>query len=137
MYVELNVLKDKSHYIYHIKSHNHEVKNSKEAVHPIQTSEKNYHLNREMASMEQLRKMQGLHAPLKIQMEKKLVSRAGHLPCITNRTNLSADILNGVDDTLGFEDFLGQPENFEGMTSPHDVIEASMAPTTVKKASPF
>jgi len=57
-----------------------QVKNDMELVHPIQTSEKNFHQNRELASMEQLRKVQGLHAPLRIQMEKKLVSKAGHLP---------------------------------------------------------
>ena len=47
-------------------------------------------------------------------MEKKLVTAyQGHLPCITNRSNLSADILNGTDATIAFEDFLGQPENCE------------------------
>ena len=39
-------------------------------------------------------------------MEKKLVTAyQGHLPCITNRTNLSADILNGTDATIAFEGF--------------------------------
>merc|ERR1712223_225889 len=108
-----------------------QVRSPLEAVHPVQTSEKHYLRNREMAQMAQLQKMQGIHAPIRIQMEKRLVSKAGHLPCITTRTNLSADILNGTDGSIAFEDFLGQPENYEGaMTAlPHDVIEAHMAPT--------
>merc|ERR1712073_124428 len=109
-----------------------QVRSPLEAVHPVQTSEKNYLRNREMAEMAQLRKMQGIHAPIRIQMEKRLVTaHQGHLPCMTTRTNLSADILNGTDGTIAFEDFLGQPENYEGALTalPHDVIEAHMAPT--------
>merc|ERR1711972_931733 len=101
-------------------------------------SEKHYLRNREMAEMAQLGKMQGIHAPIRIQMEKRLVTaHQGHLPCMTTRTNLSADILNGTDGTIAFEDFLGQPENYEGcMSTPHDMIEAALAPptTTAKKA---
>ena len=37
-------------------------------------------------------------------MEKRLVTaHQGHLPCMTTRTNLSADILNGTDGTIAFE----------------------------------
>merc|ERR1712110_192925 len=107
-----------------------QVRHPIEAVHPIQTSEKNFHKNREMA---QLQKLQGIHAPIRLQMEKKLVSKGGHLACITTRSNVSADILNGTDGSIGFEDFLGQPENYEGMclSNPHDVIEAALNPTTL------
>merc|ERR1711915_24335 len=114
-----------------------QVRHPIEAVHPIQTSEKNFHKNREMAQMARLQKMQGIHAPIRIQMEKRLVSKSGHLPCITTRTNLSADILNGTDGSIAFEDFLGQPENYEGcMSTPHDMIEAALMPpsTNVKKS---
>merc|ERR1711936_543483 len=110
-----------------------QVRHPIEAVHPIQTSEKNFQKNREMAQMAQLQKMQGIHAPIRLQMEKRLVSKAGHLACITTRSNVSADILNGTDGSIGFEDFLGQPENYEGMclSNPHDVIEAALNPTSV------
>merc|ERR1712212_218501 len=115
-----------------------QVRHPIEAVHPIQTSEKNFHKNREMAQMTQLQKMQGIHAPIRIRMEKRLVSKAGHLACITTRTNVSADILNGTDGSIAFEDFLGQPENYEGcMSTPHDVIEATLMPpqtTNAKRA---
>ena len=42
-----------------------QVRHPIEAVHPIQTSEKNFHKNREMAQMAQLQKMQGIHAPIR------------------------------------------------------------------------
>merc|ERR1719249_108536 len=63
-----------------------QVRSPLEAVHPVQTSEKHYLRNREMAEMAQLRKMQGIHAPIRIQMEKRLVTaHQGHLPCMTTR----------------------------------------------------
>ena len=42
-----------------------QVRNLLESVHPVQTSEKNYLKNRELAEMAQLRKMQGIHAPIR------------------------------------------------------------------------
>ena len=56
-------------------------------------------------------------------MEKRAAAQVGHLPCVTNRSNFQMDILEGKDDILSFEDVLGQPQNFEGITNPHDVIE--------------
>ena len=50
-----------------------QVRNPLESVHPVQTSEKNYLKNRELAEMAQLRKMQGIHAPIRygLAMAKK------------------------------------------------------------------
>ena len=56
-------------------------------VHPIEMSERHYHKNQEKAMAENLRKVQGLHAPLKMMYEKKAVSKVGHFPCISNRSN--------------------------------------------------
>ena len=96
--------------------------------HPIETSEKYFQMKMEKAQMEQLRMQQGIHAPLKIQMEKKLVSGNGHLPCITSsRSNFARDILEDRDSVINFEDVLGRPENADGLTGlAHDVIEAGL-----------
>ena len=56
-------------------------------------------------------------------MEKRAAAQVGHLPCVSTRSNFQLDILEGKDDMLGFEDILGRPETFEGITNPHDVIE--------------
>merc|ERR1711894_128764 len=95
--------------------------------HPIEKSEKLFKLKSEEALMEQLRMQQGFNAPLKIQMEKRLVSGNGHLPCITTRSNFARDILDDNDSTISFGDVLGRSENFEGISQPHDVIEAALA----------
>ena len=70
---------------------------------------------------------------LKIQMEKRLVSGNGHLPCITTRSNFARDILEDNDSIISFNDVLGKPENFEGLCQPHDVIEASLAKNAFNK----
>lgn len=44
--------------------------------------------------MAMLRKIQGLHAPLKLQMERKSVLKVGHLPFLP-RHNLAYDVLTG------------------------------------------
>ena len=92
--------------------------------HPLEESEKNFFANEEKAMMNQLRSVQGLHAPLKIQMEKHLVSKAGHLPCISQRSNLLLDVLNGRDDAIDFDDVFGKPEDCErGLGLVHNTIE--------------
>ena len=54
-----------------------QVRNPLESVHPVQTSEKNYLKNRELAEMAQLRKMQGIHAPIRFGRHGKLQSTLG------------------------------------------------------------
>ena len=103
-------------------------------LHPIERSEKSFSQKSEDAVMENLRMQQGFHAPLKIQMEKRLVSGNGHLPCITTRSNFARDILEDNDSTISFHDVLGRPENFEGLSQPHDVIEATLAKNAFTKA---
>merc|ERR1711976_445086 len=51
-----------------------------------------------------MRKVQGLHAPLKMMYEKKAVSKVGHFACISNRSNFQLDILEGNDDMISFND---------------------------------
>ena len=111
-----------------------QVKNSSPHLeHPIETSDKHFKMKSEEAEMDQLRRMQGFHAPLKLLMEKKIVSGNGHLPCITTRSNFARDILEDNDSIITFGDFLGRPENSEGLSQPHDVIEASLAANAFTK----
>ena len=73
--------------------------------------------------MKELQKMQGISAPLKIMHEKRAVANVGHFPCMSTRSNFQMDILEGNDDIITFNDFLGRPELHEGMAQPHDVID--------------
>lgn len=45
--------------------------------------------------MKTLRMMQGLHAPLRLHMEKLAVKDIGHLPCLY-RHNALSDALTGI-----------------------------------------
>jgi proteasome maturation protein len=98
-------------------------KESLQQFHPLEASEKDFERNRLAADLEQLRKMQGVHAPLRVMMERRAVANVGHLPCITQRSNLHADVLSGRDELIAPADVFGRPENFEGMSMPHNVIE--------------
>lgn len=80
-----------------------------------------------MGEMDMLRRTFGLGFPLKLQMEKKAVRQIGHLPCITTTHRIGLDALMGTDSTIDFDDVLGKPENFEGMTAmPFNMIEKQM-----------
>merc|ERR1712062_12185 len=94
-----------------------------QAIHPIEMSERHFAKNQEKAWNNQLRKMQGLHAPLKLMFEKKAVAKVGHFACMSARSNFQLDILEGNDDIIPFNDILGLPEHYEGITQPHDAIE--------------
>ncbi len=68
--------------------------------HQLEASERAFELTEERAQMEQLRQAQGLHAPLRIQMERRALAKPGHLPCITQRSNLLDDVITGRDETI-------------------------------------
>ncbi|XP_028158074.1 proteasome maturation protein [Ostrinia nubilalis] len=93
--------------------------------HPLQTSEKNYHLNEEKMNMAMLRNIQGLHAPLKLTMEKKYSSKVGRLPFLPS-SNLQHDVLTGKYLDIGFEDILNTQDLCEVAGQPHAVVERSL-----------
>uniref|UniRef100_A0A8C9E2X5 Proteasome maturation protein n=1 Tax=Phocoena sinus TaxID=42100 RepID=A0A8C9E2X5_PHOSS len=90
------------------------VKNELLPSHPLELSEKNFQLNQDKMNFSTLRNIQGLFAPLKLQMEFKAVQQVQRLPFLPS-SNLSLDILRGNDETIGFEDIL----NVVVKTYPH------------------
>ncbi|KAJ2950589.1 hypothetical protein O0L34_g8840 [Tuta absoluta] len=94
-------------------------------THPLEASEKNYHLNEEKMNMAMLRNIQGLHAPMRLQMEKKFCSKVGRLPFLPS-SNLQADVISGRYLDIGFEDRLNTPDLCEVSGQPHAVMERSM-----------
>ncbi|KAB0348478.1 hypothetical protein FD754_013335 [Muntiacus muntjak] len=81
---------------------------------------KNYQLSQDKMNFSTLRNIQGLFAPLKLQMEFKAVQQ--HLPFLPS-SNPSLDILRGNDETTGFEDILNDPSQSELMGEPHLMVE--------------
>ncbi|XP_022120673.1 proteasome maturation protein [Pieris rapae] len=94
-------------------------------AHPLQVSEKNYYLNEEKMNMAMLRNIQGLHAPLKLSMEKKFSSKVGRLPFLSS-SNFQSEVLTGRYLDIGFEDILNVPELCEVAGQPHAVVERSL-----------
>ncbi|XP_026765069.1 proteasome maturation protein [Galleria mellonella] len=93
--------------------------------HPLEYSEKNYHLNEEKMDMAMLRNIQGLHAPMKLTMEKKFASKVGRLPFLPS-SNLQHDVLTGRYLDIGFEDILNTRDLCEVAGQPHAVVERSL-----------
>jgi len=52
------------------------------------------------------RNMYGMHAPIKMAMERKLVTLARGPSMLPRHSNLGLDILTGKDESIDFEDFL-------------------------------
>ncbi|KAK2827055.1 hypothetical protein Q7C36_017981 [Tachysurus vachellii] len=98
------------------------VKNELLPSHPLEISEKNFHLNQEKMNFSTLRNIQGLHAPLKLQMEYRAAKQIQRLPFLPS-SNLALDTLRGVDETVGFEDILNDPTQCELMGEPHIMTE--------------
>ncbi|XP_053161520.1 proteasome maturation protein [Hemicordylus capensis] len=98
------------------------VKNELFPAHPLELSEKNFSLSQDKMNFSTLRNIQGLHAPLKLQMEFKAVKQVQRLPFL-HSSNLSLDILRGNYDCIGFEDILNDPAQSELMGDPHLMAE--------------
>ncbi|KAM4702458.1 proteasome maturation protein [Discoglossus pictus] len=93
--------------------------------HALELSEKNFQINQEKVSFSTLRNIQGLHAPLKLQMESKAAKQIQRLPFLQS-SNLALDTLRGNDDTIGFEDILNDPSHSEMMGEPHLMMEYNL-----------
>jgi proteasome maturation protein len=51
-----------------------------------------------------LKKTQGIHAPLRVMIERKIASGVGRLPFLKS-SNLMLDVLEGRQEYLDFSDF--------------------------------
>nr|CAG4648399.1 EOG090X0J8E [Moina brachiata]SVE93381.1 EOG090X0J8E [Moina brachiata] len=94
------------------------------SVHPLEKKLSQHDKKQEEISMNILKNIQGMHAPLRLHMEKQALklADAGHLPCLY-RHNASMDALTGRDMRLDFEDFLATPFDSEVATNPQLAIE--------------
>ncbi|KAK6976754.1 proteasome maturation protein [Biomphalaria glabrata] len=98
---------------------------SLQTVHPLQASEMVWQDHQMKMDFVMLRNSQGLHAPLKLQMEHFAVSQMQRLPCL-HSSNLMMDTLTGADDLIKFEDILNNPADSEVMGQPHAMMERKL-----------
>ncbi len=76
-------------------------------------------------NMNLLRDVQGIHAPLRIEMELKAFDNVGRLPFLPS-SNLSKDVILGRDDYIDFTDVLNPPEVRETLQRPNIVMERKL-----------
>ncbi|CAL8321001.1 unnamed protein product [Boreogadus saida] len=98
------------------------VKNEILPSHPLELSEKNFQVNQEKMNFATVRNIQGLHAPLKLQMEYRAARQIQRLPFLPS-SNLALDTLRNSDESIGFEDILNDPYQSEMMGEPHMMTE--------------
>lgn len=103
----------------------HKVKEDLTASHPLEYSEKNWDANREQMDFTMLRNMQGIHAPLRLNMERRTAAQMRRLPCLPS-SNIMLNSLTGKLDTVDFDDVLNNPMEFEVMGQPHAMLERQM-----------
>lgn len=97
-------------------------KSKLEPTHPLHISEMKYAENREQMNMAMLRNAQGLHAPLRLKMEREAAKKVGRLPFLPS-SGLMNDVLTGRDEEIGFEDILNTAEFREQLVQPHAFVE--------------
>ncbi|KAF9207441.1 hypothetical protein BGZ49_000394 [Haplosporangium sp. Z 27] len=91
--------------------------------HPLENRLVEWESTQEELKMNSARNLYGMHAPIKMAMERSLVIKARGPSMIPQRSNLGLDILMGKDETIDFEDFLNVPEMSTEMVDPHTVME--------------
>nr|XP_046211433.1 proteasome maturation protein-like isoform X3 [Oncorhynchus gorbuscha] len=98
------------------------VKNELLPSHALELSEKNFQLNQDKMNFSNLRNIQGLHAPLKLQMEYRAARQIQRLPFLQS-SHLALDTLKGNDESISFEDILNDPSQSEMVGEPHIMME--------------
>ncbi|EJF56117.1 proteasome maturation factor UMP1 [Dichomitus squalens LYAD-421 SS1] len=77
----------------------------------------NWEATQDNMKLQMQRQLFGLHMPMRILMERKIVSQNPHMP-ILPQSNLHLDILMGRDEVLDCADFMGSAAE---MVQPMDI----------------
>ena len=72
-----------------------------------------------------LRNVSGIGGQLRYMMELNSVSKVGRLPFLPS-SNVSRDVLLGLDETIQASDVFGTPEFSETISQPHAVMEKKL-----------
>ncbi|XP_037506954.1 proteasome maturation protein [Rhipicephalus sanguineus] len=98
------------------------VRNSLASSHPLEESEKHFEENARKMQLAAVRSIQGLHAPMKIMLERKAALQIGRLPFLPS-SNTMLEALDGRDETITFEDIYNDFSESEVLRPPHLVME--------------
>ncbi|KAF9956429.1 hypothetical protein BGZ65_002737 [Modicella reniformis] len=103
-----------------------QIANEVTAKHPLEHRLAEWENTQEELKMSLARNTFGMHAPIKMAMERSLVIKAHGPSMLPRRSNLGLDILMGKDETIDFEDFLNVPEMSTDLVDVHTVMERQL-----------
>nr|CAG4641361.1 EOG090X0J8E [Eulimnadia texana] len=95
------------------------------SAHPLESVLQQDAARKQQIDMKILRSTQGLHAGLRLHMERSAAQKVGHLPFL-HRHNAFHDALTGNDMLIDFDDVLNDPADSEVMGQPHAIIEKQL-----------
>ncbi|KAI8930372.1 proteasome maturation factor UMP1-domain-containing protein [Entophlyctis helioformis] len=94
--------------------------------HPLEARLENWDQTRDQLRLGILRNVYGVAAPLRIQMERALIKQHMRAIPVLHTHNVALDILNGKDDDIEFEDFLGEAKMPTQMMDVHLTMERAL-----------
>jgi len=90
--------------------------------HPLETAQLNFRKNDHQFRRIALDNIFGTHMPMRLQMEQAILSEFQRLPSLhSDFTGL--ETMLGIDEDIGFEDFLSDPTSPEYGVDVHQVME--------------
>ncbi|CDS12516.1 hypothetical protein LRAMOSA04710 [Lichtheimia ramosa] len=92
------------------------------AGHPLEQRLDQWQESQWELKLNMARQVHGMHAPIKMMMEKDIVSKRQRMPVMPS-SNLHLDILMGKDETIDFEDFLNDPNMSTDIIDIHGAME--------------
>ncbi|TPX34069.1 hypothetical protein SmJEL517_g03250 [Synchytrium microbalum] len=101
------------------------VKSQVTAGHPLESHLKNWDSTQEKFKMDMYADVYGSHLPLRLQMEKAIVSQPKRIPVLPS-SNFGLNILAGKDDSIDVEDFLNKPEMSTDSLDVHGTMEHAL-----------
>lgn len=91
-------------------------------VHPLQARELNFAKNEVQFKRAALQNVYGSHLSMRLQMEESILSNFQRLPTLKSEfVGLSTSL--GLDEEIGFSDFLRDPSAPESAIDLHEVME--------------
>ena len=79
----------------------------------------------QLLQLQVLKETQGIHAPLRLMMEREAASRVSRLPFLPS-SGLMLDVLTGRDEDLGPETLFNSGSEAEAVGSPFLVMQRSL-----------
>ncbi|KAI8855272.1 proteasome maturation factor UMP1-domain-containing protein [Chytridium lagenaria] len=93
--------------------------------HPLESSLNKWNETQDELHLNLAQRLHGAHMPIRIQMERFLLSQPKRIP-VLKTSNLALDILAGRDESIEFEDFLGDADPSLHIMDVHGTMERTL-----------